>query len=58
MIHYKSKTHPRYPNTACGKSFTGTEHTDNIEDVTCKMCLRSYKNETPLLKSKGRYGLT
>jgi hypothetical protein len=56
MIHYRSKTHYKYPDNACGRGGVNCEHTDIIEDVTCSTCKRSYKKIMPPVKSRSDKG--
>lgn len=53
MVHYKSKDHGSYPYSACGKNLMSMEHSDKIEEVTCKMCVASYHKPAPIIKGKG-----
>jgi len=43
MIHYKNKSHPRYPATGCGRTSITTETSSIIDRVDCKMCIKSYE---------------
>ena len=49
-VHYRTNT-PRL--TACGKSGVG-EATDNIDEITCKLCLRSAlgKNNQEMVRKR------
>lgn len=44
VIHYINKEHPNYPKTVCGQIYPKGK-TYNIEEITCKVCLRLLERE-------------
>ena len=42
MIHFTVKTHHKYPKALCGYTgYTGSV-TENLDEVTCKACIKAY----------------
>lgn len=44
IVHYVNKDHFKYPKTVCGLVYP-KDKTNNIEETTCKICLRLLKRE-------------
>lgn len=44
IIHFKDRSHRRFPLPVCGKNQINTVSSFDVKNVTCKMCSRSIKS--------------
>lgn len=54
IIHFKDKDHPSFPKAACGFTSITMIHTNILNDITCKNCIKSINNKNNDSEMSGR----